>query len=74
MAVTEGFEPSIQFPVCSLSRAVVSATHPRHQAFYNTNDLFQIVVGGHYSRVAQKSKTFFKIYAKISLLFFINPF
>ena len=31
MAVTEGFEPSIQFPVCSLSRAVVSATHPRHR-------------------------------------------
>ena len=31
MAVTEGFEPSIQFPVCILSRDVVSATHPRHR-------------------------------------------
>lgn len=28
VADREGFEPSIQLPVCVLSRDVVSATHP----------------------------------------------
>jgi hypothetical protein len=30
MAVKEGFEPSIPVKVCTLSRGVVSATHPLH--------------------------------------------
>ena len=31
MAVEEGFEPSIPIKVCTLSRGVVSATHPLHR-------------------------------------------
>ena len=30
LAVSEGFEPSIEFPLCTLSRGVPSATRPTH--------------------------------------------
>ena len=33
LAETEGFEPSVRFPVRRFSKALVSATHPRLQAW-----------------------------------------
>jgi hypothetical protein len=47
MAVKEGFEPSIPVKVCTLSRGVVSATHPLHRT------------GRHYTEITPslKSKT-----------------
>ena len=33
MAETEGFEPSVRFPVRRFSKALVSATHPRLRAW-----------------------------------------
>jgi hypothetical protein len=42
VAVREGFEPSIQLPVCILSRDVVSATHPSHRN--DTNNTKEMTV------------------------------
>jgi hypothetical protein len=39
MAVKEGFEPSIPIKVCTLSRGVVSATHPLHRTGRHYTDL-----------------------------------
>ena len=35
VAETEGFEPSVRFPVRRFSKALVSATHPRLRAWRN---------------------------------------
>ena len=57
MAVTEGFEPSIQFPVCILSRDVVSATHPRHR-FTHLKKISN-VVGDYYNKKIFFCKRFY---------------
>ena len=62
MAVTERFELSIQFPVCILSRDVVSATHPRHR--FSLFDKISNVVGGNYNKKNIFCKRFYKFILK----------
>lgn len=42
LAVREGFEPSVQFPVRQFSKLILSASQAPHQCFLNLSPVFGI--------------------------------